>query len=314
MRMGDSLTPLRRKDMTWTGRRDWDAVCALRAGSWNVNAHNTGMEIHLLETLAPEVFSMISRKSVITFGMVAIPIAMYTATQDNDIHFNQLHKEDHGRIRYKKTCAHCGREMSAQDIVKGFEYDKDKYVVVTDEEIEKIKTEKEKSIQILHFAQLSQISPVYYDKAYQAVPEAGGEKAFELLRGALMAEQKIAIGKTVMGTKDTLMAIIPREEGILIATMLYADEIKELAKVYDKPNVAEAEQNMAKMLINSMDTPFDPSQYKDEYQVKLRALIETKISGKEVVASEPESVGKVIDLMEALKASVEKVQKEKETA
>ena len=257
---------------------------------------------------------MVSRKSVITFGMVAIPIAMFTATQDNDIHFNQLHKEDNSRIRYKKTCAHCGKEITSQDIVKGYEYDKDKYVVVTDAEIEKIKTEKEKSIQILHFAQLNQISPVYYDKTYQAMPETGGEKAFELLRAALMAEQKIAIGKTVMGTKDTLMAIIPREDGVLISTMFYADDIKELQKQYTKPGISEQELNMAKTLINSMDTPFDPSKYKDEYQLKLHELIETKISGKEIVAAETESAGKVIDLMDALKASVEKAQKEKAPA
>ncbi|QHI70977.1 non-homologous end joining protein Ku [Aminipila terrae] len=257
---------------------------------------------------------MISRKSVITFGMVAIPIAMHTTTQDHDIHFNQLHKEDNSRIRYKKTCAHCGKEITAGDIVKGFEYDKDKYVVVTEDEIEKIKTEKEKSIQILHFAQLNQISPVYYEKTYQAVPETGGEKAFELLRSALMAQQKVAIGKTVMGTKDTLMAIIPREDGILISTMFYADDIKELQKQYIKPEVSEQELNMAKMLIDSMDTPFDPSQYKDEYQERLRVLIETKISGKEIVAAEPDSAGKVIDLMDALKASVEKAKKDKELA
>jgi len=257
---------------------------------------------------------MASRKTVITFGMVAIPIAMYTATQDNDIHFNQLHKEDGSRIRYKKTCAHCGKEIAPEDIVKGYEYDKDKFVVITDEEIEKIKTEKEKSIQILHFAQLNQISPVYYDKTYQAVPEKGGEKAFELLRLALFSEQKIAIGKTVLGTRDTLMAIIPREDGILISTMFYADEVKELQKQYTRPEVSEAELNMAKLLINSMDTPFDPSKYKDEYQEKLRALIESKISGREIVAAEPESPSKVIDLMEALKASVEKAQREKVTA
>jgi len=256
---------------------------------------------------------VISRKSVITFGMVAIPIAMYTATQDNDIHFNQLHAEDNSRIRYKKTCAHCGKEITSNEIVKGYQYDKDKYVVITDEEIEKIKTEKDKSIQILHFAELNQISPVYYEKTYQAVPEPGGEKAFELLHSALMAEQKIAIGKTVMGTKDTLMAIIPREEGILISTMFFADEVKELQKQYTKPEVSKQELDMAKLLINSMDTPFDPSKYKDEYQVKLRELIEAKISGKEVVAAEPESTGKVIDLMEALKASVEKA-KNKESA
>ncbi len=253
---------------------------------------------------------MIARKSVITFGMVAIPIAMYTATQDNDIHFNQLHREDNSRIRYKKTCAHCGKEIKAEDIVKGFEYDNDQYVVVTDEEIEKIKTEKEKSIQILHFAQLNQISPVYYDKTYQAAPEPGGEKAFELLREALMAEQKVAIGKAVMGTSDTLMAIIPREDGILISTMYYNDEVKVQQKQYAKPELSEQELSMAKLLINSMDTPFDPAKYKDEYQVKLRALIETKIAGREVVAAEPEGTGKVIDLMEALKASIEKAKKE----
>jgi len=254
---------------------------------------------------------MISRKSVITFGMVAIPIAMYTATQDNDIRFNQLHKEDNSRVRYKKTCAHCGKEIKTEDIVKGFEYDKDKYVVITESDIEKIKTAKEKSIQILHFAQLNQISPVYYDRTYQAAPEAGGEKPFELLRSALMNEQKIAIGKTVMGTKDTLMAIIPREDGILISTMFYADDIKELQKQYNKPEVSEQELNMAKILINSMDTPFEPDNYKDEYQEKLRTLIETKISGKQVVAAESDDTGKVIDLMEALKASVEKAKKDK---
>ncbi len=257
---------------------------------------------------------MVSHKTVISFGMVAIPIAMYTAIQDNDIHFNQLHKDDHSRIRYKKTCAHCGKEIKPEDIVKGFEYEKDKYVVVTNEEIEKIKTEKEKSIQILHFANLNQISPVYYDKTYQAVPETGGEKAFELLRQALMAEQKIAIGKTVIGTRDTLMAIIPREDGMLISTMFYADEVKELQKQYKKPEVSEAELNMAKMLINSMDTPFNPEMYKDEYQEKLRQLIESKIAGKEIVAAQSEGPAKVIDLMEALKQSVEQVKKEKGTA
>lgn len=248
----------------------------------------------------------VAHKSVISFGMVAIPVAMYTATQDNDIHFNQLHREDNSRIRYKKACAHCGKEIGPGDVVKGYEYDKDHYVVVTDEEIEKIKTEKEKSIRILHFAQLNQISPIYYEKTYQTIPEPGGEKAFELLRQALMAEQKIAIGKTVLGTKDTLMAIIPREDGMLISTMFYEDEIKALPKSYNRPEVAEPELKMAEQLIDSMDTPFDPAAYKDEYQGKLKELIESKINGKEIVAAQPEQEGgNVINLMDALKASLE---------
>lgn len=200
----------------------------------------------------------VSHRTVISFGLVAIPIALYTATRDNDIRLNQLHKEDKQRIKYKKTCKNCGKDLDSEDIVKGYEYDKDKYVIVTDEEIEKIKTEKDKSIEILHFAQLDQISPVYYEKTYQAFPETGGEKAFDLLRSALMSEQKIAIGKTVMGTKDTLMAIIPREDGMIVSTMFFEDEIKELQKEYKKTEPIEQELNMAKMLIGSMDTPFDP--------------------------------------------------------
>lgn len=253
----------------------------------------------------------VSAKTVISFGLVAIPIAMYTATQDNDISFNQLHADDGSRIKYKKVCAHCGEEVGAGDIVKGYQYDKDHYVVVTDDELEKIKSEKEKAIQILHFAQLNQISPIYYDKCYHVVPEAGGDKAFELLRKALMEEQKIAIGKTVMGSHETLMAIIPREDGMLISTMHYADEIKDIPKSYNKPEVSDQELTMARQLIGSMDTPFAPEQYHDEYQIKLRQLIEDKIAGKEVVAAAQEGAGNVIDLMEALKASIEQNKPEK---
>lgn len=255
----------------------------------------------------------VAHRSVISFGLVAIPISMYTATQDNDIHFNQLHREDQSRVRYKKVCAHCGKELKSEDIIKGYEYDKERYVIVSDEEIEKIKTEKEKSIQILHFSKLNQISPVYYDRTYQAVPDTGGEKAFELLRSALMREQKVAIGKTVFGTKDTLMAIIPRENGMLISTMYYQDDVKELQKSYEIPVPTEQELKMAQVLIDSMDTPFDPAEYRDEYQGKLKTLIESKIAGKDIVAAAPEQAGKVIDLMDALRASIEKQNEEKKS-
>lgn len=250
----------------------------------------------------------VAHKTVISFGLVAIPISLYTATQNNDIHFNQLHKDDHRRIKYKKTCSHCGKEVKTNDIIKGYQYDDNHYVIITDDDLEMIKTEKEKSIQILHFAQLNQISPVYYEKTYQAIPEAGGEKAFELLRSALMFEQKIAIGKTVMGTKDTLLAIIPRDDGILVSKMFYQDDIKSLIKPYNKPSISENELTMAKTLINSMDTPFNPEAYKDEYQLKLKQLIETKISGKEIVSPKEDTQNNVINLMDALKTSIEQVQ------
>ena len=165
----------------------------------------------------------VAHKSVISWVLWQ-SLSLSIRQQDNDIHFNQLHKRKQ-RIRYKKTCAHCGKEIGKEDIIRGYEYDKDHYVIITNEDLEKIKTEKDKSIQILHFAELNEISPVYYEKTYLAIPEIGGEKAFEVLRTALMSEQKIAIGKSVIGTKETLLAIIPREEGLLIST-IYEDEIK----------------------------------------------------------------------------------------
>jgi DNA end-binding protein Ku len=246
----------------------------------------------------------VAHKGAISFGLVHIPVNLYTATQDNDISFNQLHKDDNARIQYKKTCAHCGKEITSSDIIKGFQYEKDRYVVVTEDDLEKIKTDKDRSIQILHFANLNQISPIYYEKTYHVLPDIGGEKALELFRRAMMDAQKIAIGKSVFGTKETLLAIIPREDGILIQTMLYEDDIKEIPKTYTKPDVSEAELTMAKQLIGAMDSPFDPSKYHDEYQQKLKDLISQKIAGQEVVVPQ-EDVTKIVNLMDALKASLE---------
>lgn len=251
----------------------------------------------------------IANKTVISFGLVAIPIAMYTAVQDNDIHFNQLHEDDEGRIRYKKVCAHCDKEVKQEDIIKGYQYDKDHYVTVTDDEIDKIKTAKDKSIQILHFANLNQISPLYYDKAYHVLPEKGGNKAFELFRTALLEQQKIAIGKTVLGSKEKLMAIIPREDGVVIQTMYFEDEIKEIPKSYQKPEVGDEELKMAKLLIDSMDTPFEPDTYYNEYQARLKQLLDDKVAGKEIVAPQEAERSNIIDLMDALKQSVEQNKK-----
>lgn len=247
----------------------------------------------------------VSHKGAISFGLVHIPVALYTATQDDDIRFNQLCKDDLSRVRYKKVCASCGKEVTTKDIVKGYEYDDDKYVIVTDEDFEAIKTDKDRSIQIMQFCDLASIRPIYYDKTYHALPEAGGEKAFELLRRAMLDEQKVGIAKTVLGTKETLLALIPTGDGMLAETMFYAAEIKETPKEVQHPEVNESELKMAKALMGTMDKPFEPAAYKDEYQERLRALIETKIAGKEVVAPKSEQPDNVINLMDALKASIE---------
>ena len=224
----------------------------------------------------------VSHRGAISFGLVHIPVGLYTTTQDNDIHFNQLCREDGSRVKYKKVCASCGKEISSKDIVKGFEYDKDKFVIMTDEDFEKAKSEKDKTIHILHFTDLNSIRPIYYDKTYHAVPEAGGDKAFELLRKAMKDEN----------------------DGILIETMFFADEVKQVPKEPAHPELNEAELTMAKTLINTMVKDFEPSLYKDEYQFKLREIIEQKIAGKDIVASTPDVQVNVIDIMEALKQSL----------
>lgn len=246
----------------------------------------------------------VSHKGAISFGLVHIPVALYTATQDNDIHFNQLCRDDHSRIRYKKVCASCGKEVSAKDIVKGFEYDDGRYVIISDDDFEKMKTEKDKSISIIHFTDMQSIRPIFYDKTYHAVPEKGGEKAYELLRRSMIEENKVAIARTVLGTKETMLAIIPTPEGLLVETMFFAEEIKNAPKALAQLEVNEQELTLAKTLINSMVKDFEPQQYHDEYQERLRKLIEMKIAGQEVVASKEDEPTNVISLMEALQQSI----------
>ena len=247
----------------------------------------------------------IAHKSAISFDFVYIPVSLYTAIQDNDIHFNQFHKTTKERIQYKKTCPHCGNEVNPEDIVKGYQYGKDRYVVITDDDIERIKTEKDKSIEILHTTDLSGINPIYFNRTYNAIPDAGSERAFELLRLALLDEDKVAIAKTVMGTKETMMAIMPTGTGMVINTLYYVDEVKQLPMIYAKSDVQPEELTMAKTLLRSMDKPYEPELYHDDYQLKLKELIDAKINGEEVFITD-EKAPRVINLMDALKASVAK--------
>ena len=143
-----------------------------------------------------------SQKGAISFALVYIPVELYTATQDNDIRFNQLSKDSHNRVRYKKVDEKTGEELGSDDIVKGYQYEKNKYVVVTDEDFEKIKTEKDRAIQILQFADQGEICPVYYKQTYYVAPQKGGEKPFELLRRAMLEQEKVAVGHTVMSGTD----------------------------------------------------------------------------------------------------------------
>ena len=249
----------------------------------------------------------VSHRGAISFGMVYIPVGLYTATQDNDIHFNQLCKEDGSRVKYKKVCSGCGKEIGAGDIVKGFEYEKGKYVTLTDDDFEKAKSEKDRTIHILHFTDLQSIRPIYFDKTYHAIPEQGGDKAFELLRRAMKEEGKIAVAKTVIGTKEKLLALLPTDDGILIETLFFSDEIKEVPREPTHPEVKKPELTMARSLVKAMVQPFEPEQYDDTYKARLWEIINRKIQGKEIISAPDTVQVNVIDIMEALKQSLAKV-------
>ena len=247
----------------------------------------------------------VAHKGSISMGMVLIPIGLYKTTVDNDIHFNQLEKESKARIKYKKYCSHCGKEVAAKDIIKGYEYEKDKYVVMTDDELERIKTKKDKTIHILQFAKMSEVNMIYYEKDYYAILEAGAEKAYELLRQALLVEKKVAIAKTVMGTNEKLLVLYPLKDGMIVKTLFYHDEIAVIPKQIPKMKLNDQELEMARMLIQNMTQTFEPEQYQDEYQARLREAIRKKIQGQEIVTSDTSAPDNVIDLMEALKKSLE---------
>lgn len=247
----------------------------------------------------------VAHKGSISMGMVLIPIGLYKTTVDNDIHFNQLEKESKARIKYKKYCSHCGKEVQSSDIIKGYEYEKDKYVVMTDEELERIKTKKDKTIHILQFAKMSEVNMIYYEKDYYAIPEVGAEKAYELLRQALLSEKKVAIAKTVMGTNEKLLVLYPMKDGMIVKTLFYEDEIAAVPKQVPKMKLEEQELDMAKLLIQNMTKPFDATAFRDEYQARLKDAIMKKIQGQEIVTADTSGPDNVIDLMEALKKSLE---------
>lgn len=247
----------------------------------------------------------VAHKGSISMGLVLIPIGMYKTTTDNDIHFNQLDKESKSRIKYKKYCSHCNKEVTSSDIIKGYEYEEDRYVIMTDDDLEKIKTKKDKTIHIIQFAKMSEVDSIYFEKDYYAIPDVGAEKAYELLRQAMLAEKKVAIAKTVMGTNEKLIVLYPGKEGMIVKTLFYQDEVVEIPKKVPKIQLEKNEVDMAKMLIENMTKPFEPTAFKDEYQARLREAIMTKIQGKEIITPDIGDQNNVIDLMEALQKSLE---------
>ena len=246
----------------------------------------------------------VSHKGAISFGLVHIPVSFYTATREQKISYNQLHRDTHQRIRYKKVLDD-GTEVKQEDIVRGYEIEKGKYVIMEDDDFEAIKTPLDKSIQILHFADIEEVDPIYFEKAFYVVPDGGGEQAFELLRTAMLQENKIAIARTVIRTSETLVALVPGKNGILAETLFYAEEIQPMPKAYAQAEVEQNQLEVAKSLINAMVQPFEPAAYKNEYYEREMEAIQKKAAGQKIVAPKQETGGNVISLMEALQKSLE---------
>lgn len=247
----------------------------------------------------------VAHKSAISIGLLYIPVGLYKTTRDTSISFNQLCKDSHERVKYKKYCPSCDKEIKNEDIIKGYEYEKGHYVTFTPDELEKIKSKKDKTIHIEHFAKMSEVDNILFDKDYYLVPEQGAEKPYELLRQSLLSKKEIGVAKTVLGTNEDLLILYPTKDCIIAKVLYYQEEIQELPKSQVKVDLSKQELDMAKTLIESMTKKFDISAYHDEYQVKLRNAIITKINGNEIVSADNETPNGIIDLMEALQKSVE---------
>lgn len=250
-------------------------------------------------------------KTSISFGLVYIPVTLQNVIKNNDISFNLLHKEYKSRIQYKKTCPECEEDVKQSDIVKGYEYDDGKYVIFDQADFEKIKSQRDKTVTIDKFINISEIDPIYYDKAYYVQPAAGAEKAFNLLLKTLESEGKVGIAKTVLGTKDSLVALRAREGDMVLSTMFFEQEMQKNQFKNVNPEINEKEYELAKTIVKNMTGEFDISAYKDEYREKLQQAIEQKINGKNIVMPKDKQAGvNVLNLMDALQKSLKISQKE----
>jgi DNA end-binding protein Ku len=245
-------------------------------------------------------------KGAISFGLVTIPVAVYPATEEKTLRFNQLHDEDGGRIRYKRVCEKDGEEVTFEHIVKGYEVEKDRYVVLTDEDLNAIPVESSRAIDIHRFVDLEEIDPVMFKKSYYLVPEETGAKAYALLREAMSDDGRVGIAKVSFRDKEHLAALRFKDDAFVLETMYWPDEIREadFGGVDVSAKIRGQELEMAKQLIESLSGEWNPEEYSDEYREALLQIVEAKLNGQEIEVVAPEPTAKVVDLMEALKASV----------
>jgi DNA end-binding protein Ku len=251
-------------------------------------------------------------KGAISFGLVTIPVKLYSATEQRDVSFHQVHRTDAGRIKYKRVCTVCGEEVAYADIAKGYELPSGEIVVLTDEDFAQLPLTTSRRIDVLQFVPLEQVDPIYFSKSYYLEPEGQGTKPYVLLRDALESSDKVALVKVALRQRESLATLRVRDGVFVLETMLWPDEVRNPAFPFleEDVEVRPQELTMASSLIESMAGELDLTQYKDAYREALEAVIEAKIEGKEIVQpEEAEAETGATDLLSALRASVEAAKK-----
>ncbi|GAC1336345.1 MAG: Ku protein [Myxococcales bacterium] len=245
----------------------------------------------------------------VSFGLVNVPVRLFSATSPREVHFHMLHDKDGGRIHLKRVCAVDGDEVPYAHIVKGYEVRKGRFVTVTSEELEAFTPKATKNIEIEDFVDLAQIDPIYYQTTYYLVPDRGAGRAYQLLREAMETTGKVGIARMVLRTRQSLCAVRPMGKALAVSTMLFADEVVDLGELSGLPDAKEKprdkELKMAEQLVQSLAAPFKIEQYRDDYREQVLDLIAKKGEGADIVAAQDEEPGgKVVSLMEALQASL----------
>lgn len=245
---------------------------------------------------------MANLKSAISFGLVHIPVVVNPVIKNNDTNFNYLHKKCLNRISYIKYCPVCKKEVRQNDLIKGYEYSDDKYVTFDEEDFSKLKSDGDKTIEIISFVNFKDIDPIYFEKSYYLKTD-NKNKAFSLFKNALKKSGKVAIAKTIIGSKSYYAVLRFGIANIIMTTLYYEEEIR-LDESELKNNYTEKEMDLALKLIDSMTSKFNPSEYKDEYQDKIKYAIEQKVAGKEIKQTKKKKEKTITNLLEALESSL----------
>lgn len=255
-------------------------------------------------------------KGYITFGLITIPVRLYTAARTERVSFNQLHGVCGSRIKQQTYCPHCERLVERNELVKGFEVEKDRYVIVADEEVKQVAPASSDNMEIFEFVKAQGIDPIYFDASYFMVPEEAGKKAYHLLLETMRKSGYSAIAKITMHQREYTVVVRPHADGLLLHTMFYPEEVREVPEFRRDLNVTVKPQEveLAEKLVEGLATDFDPSKYHDEYQGRLLQMIEAKRQGQNVEEPEPRKRAPVIDLMQALQKSLGELPQRKPAA